>query len=312
VSQENPLVARVTINRHWAAFFGTGIVRTVEDFGYQGEPPSHPELLDWLALEFSQHRGWSRKDMHRLIVTSSVYRQSSALQNPESTDPENRLLAHFPRTRLEAELVRDSALRVAGLLTTKLGGASVFPPQPPGITTEGAYGKLDWTVSPGEDRYRRGLYTFAKRTAPFAMFATFDGPSGEACVARRDVTNTPLQALTMLNDQVLVEAAQALGCDACMAATSFRGQDVSTGASSSHDVRESMKRLFRRCLTRHPTDEELQLLVNFYDAQKQRLTSQELDAGAIAGPGKGDAIERAAWTLAARAVLNLDETITKE
>jgi hypothetical protein len=302
VSDENPLVGRVTMNRHWAALFGTGIVRTVEDFGYQGEPPSHPELLDWLAVEFTKHRGWSLKSMHRLMVTSSAYRQSASIQSPETADPDNRLLSRFPRTRLEAELVRDAALRVAGHLTNKLGGPGVFPPQPPGITTEGAYGKLEWKVSADEDRYRRGLYTFAKRTAPYAMFATFDGPSGEACTARRDVTNTPLQALTMLNDEVLVEAAQALGRDAARLAT----------APTRRESAEVARHLFRRCLTRPPTDEELRLLVEFYEAQKVRLAGGDLEAAKIAGPGEEDAVERAAWTLVARALLNLDETITKE
>ncbi|HEX5103976.1 MAG TPA: DUF1553 domain-containing protein, partial [Pirellulaceae bacterium] len=204
---------------------------------------------------------------------------------------------HFPRTRLEAELVRDSALHMSGLLSGKLGGPSVFPEQPKSVTAEGAYGALGWNVSPGEDRYRRGLYTFAKRTAPFAMFATFDGPSGEACIARREVTNTPLQALTMLNEPTLLEAAQALGAKA---ATSGRGSA------------ETVTDIFRRCLTRPPTEQELSLLVNYYETQKSRLAAKELDAEKIAGSGDGSAIDRAAWTLTARAILNLDETITKE
>ena len=305
VSDDNPLVGRVTMNRQWATLFGTGLVRTTEDFGYQGEPATHPALLDWLAVELPR-RGWSMKAMHRLIVTSATYRQSSALpasnpqsaiRNPQSIDPQNRLLAHFPRTRLEAEMVRDSALRIGGLLSEKIGGPSVFPIQPASITAEGAYGALGWNVSPGEDRYRRGLYTFAKRTAPFAMFATFDGPSGEACIARREVTNTPLQALTMLNEPTLLEAAQALGAKA---ATSGRGS-----AETATDV-------FRQCLTRPPTDQELSLLAKYYETQMQRLAAKELDAEKIAGPGEGDAIQRAAWTLTARAVLNLDEAIMKE
>lgn len=297
VSTENPLVGRVTVNRHWTALFGTGIVRTTEDFGYQGEPPSHPELLDWLSVELPR-RDWSIKSLHRLMVTSATYRQSSRV-NAEQTakDPQNRLLSHFPRTRLEAELVRDSALRISGLLSEKIGGPSVFPVQPASVTTEGAYGGLGWNVSPGEDRYRRGLYTFSKRTAPFAMFATFDGPSGEACVARREISNTPLQALTMLNEPTLLEAAQALGAKA---ATSGRGS-----AETATDI-------FRRCLTRPPTQQELTLLVKYYETQKKRLAAKELDAEKIAGPSEGDAIERAAWTLTARAVLNLDEAITKE
>ena len=211
VSPDNPLSARVTMNRQWAAFFGRGLVRTAEDFGYQGEPPSHPELLDWLALELPR-QGWSMKRMHKLIVMSATYQQSSRA-TPEllAKDPENRLLARGPRVRLEAEVIRDAALRASGLLSERIGGPSVFPPQPPGVTTEGTYGGLEWKVSPGGDRYRRGLYTFTKRTAPFAMATTFDAPSGEVCVARREVSNTPLQALTLLNDPVFEEAAQALG-----------------------------------------------------------------------------------------------------
>jgi hypothetical protein len=298
VSPANPLVGRATMNRQWAALFGTGIVRTTEDFGYQGEPPSHPELLDWLAVELMR-RGWSMKAMHRLLVTSATYRQSSSV-TPESTaaDPQNRLLSRLPRGRLEAEVVRDVLLRASGLLSLKLGGASVFPPQPAGITSEGAYGPLAWNVSTGEDRFRRGLYTFAKRTTPYAMFATFDGPSGEACVARREVSNTPLQALTMLNDAIVVEAAQALG------------RELAASALASDDDR--LQWLFRRVVTRPAASSELNLLKQFLETQRRRLTAKEIDAGQIAGEGEGHAVERAAWTLVARAILNLDEVITKE
>jgi hypothetical protein len=296
VSADNPLVGRVTMNRQWAAFFGRGIVRTTEDFGFQGEAPTHPELLDWLAVEFVK-RGWSMKQMHRLIVTSATYQQASqATPEKLEKDPQNKLLARGPRLRLEAELVRDAALKMSGLLAPKVGGPSVFPPQPPGISSEGAYGALPWTVSPGADRYRRGLYTFSKRTAPFAMFGAFDAPSGEACVARREVSNTPLQALTLLNDSVFVEAAQALGRSAA-------------GAAGSVESRAA--ELFRRCLVRSPDELELKMLVDFYRAQKERFDKKEVDAAAVAGPGEGDARERAAWTALARALLNLDETITK-
>src|SRR5262249_7098498 len=161
---------RVAMNRQWAVYFGKGIVRTVEDFGYQGEAPTHPELLDWLAVELV-NQGWSMKRMHRLIVTSATYQQSSRL-TPEllEKDAPNRLLAGGRRFRIEAEQVRDAALRISGLFAAKIGGPSVFPPQPPGVTSEGAYGPLSWKVSQGLDRYRRGLYTFSKRTAPYAMF----------------------------------------------------------------------------------------------------------------------------------------------
>jgi hypothetical protein len=285
------------MNRQWAAFFGRGIVATLGDFGYQGEPPTHPELLDWLAVELV-NQGWSMKKMHRLIVTSATYRQSSRV-TPEllEKDPHNTLLARGPRFRLEAELIRDAALRSGGLLSEKVGGPSVFPPQPPGVTSEGTYGALPWKASEGPDRFRRGLYTFSKRTAPFAMFVAFDAPSGEACLARREVSNTPLQALTMMNDMVYTEAAQALG----------RGT-----AAATEPVEARAMYLFRRCLTRPPDKDELARLVAFYRAQKQRFVNKELDAAAVAGPGEGDVAERAAWTAAARVLLNLDETVTKE
>jgi Protein of unknown function (DUF1553)/Protein of unknown function (DUF1549)/Planctomycete cytochrome C len=297
VGPRNPLVGRVTMNRQWAAFFGRGIVRTTEDFGYQGDPPSHPELLDWLAVEFV-NRGWSLKQMHRLLVTSATYQQSSrASQELLARDPQNILLARGPRIRMEAELIRDAALKIGGLLSEKIGGPSVFPPQPPGVTSEGTYGALPWKVSTGPDRYRRGLYTFSKRTAPYAMFITFDAPSGEACVARREVSNSPLQALTLLNDPVFEEVAQALG---------------RTLAAEKTPVEARAAHLFRRCLTRPPSAEELEMLVKFYQNQSARLAKKELNAAAIAGPGEGNVNERAAWTTTARALLNLDETITKE
>jgi hypothetical protein len=296
VSGENPLTGRVTVNRHWAVFFGRGLVRTIDDFGYQGERPTHPELLDWLALALIR-AGWSQKAMHRLIVTSAAYRQSSRV-TPEllARDPENRLLGRGPRTRLEAEVIRDSALFSSGLLVERLGGPSVFPPQPPGVTTEGTYGSLPWNVSSGADRYRRGLYTFSKRTAPYAIFSTFDAPSGEVCIARRDVSNSPLQALALLNDPVFEEAAQALG---------------RIMAAAPGSVEDRIGDLFRRCLTRRARPDELALLVPFLERQKQRLARLELDARKIAGPGAGDAVEHAAWALVARAILNLDEAVTK-
>ncbi len=297
VDPGNPLVGRVTMNRQWAAFFGRGIVRTAEDFGFTGDPPTHPKLLDWLAVEFVR-QGWSLKAMHRLIVTSATYQQASRV-TPElaARDADNKLLARGPRVRLEAELLRDAALTASGLLSRKLGGPSVFPPQPASVTAEGAYGALGWKVSEGADRYRRGLYTFSKRTAPFAAFATFDAPSGEECVARREVSDTPLQALTLLNDAAFIECAQALG----RSLAAQQGSDEERAAW-----------LFRRCLTRPPTDDERAALAGFYRAQKERFARKELDAAKVAGPGAGDANERAAWTATARAVLNLDEFVTKD
>jgi hypothetical protein len=297
VSPDNPLTARVIVNRHWEALFGRGLVRTTEDFGFQGDLPSHPELLDWLAAEFMK-RGWSQKELHRLIVMSATYQQSSSV-TPEllERDPQNILLARGPRVRGDAEVIRDSALVAGGLLSEKLGGPSVFPPQPPGVTTEGAYGELKWNVSAGVDRYRRGLYTFAKRTAPFAMTATFDGPSGEACLARRDRSNTPLQALTLLNDSVFVECTRALG------------HLVARIQGSSESRAEE---LFRRCLTRPPTPEERAKLVRFYEAQLSRFKHGDLKPADLLGKDSGEHTEEeAAWTVVARVLLNLDETITK-
>jgi hypothetical protein len=294
VSPQNPLTARVVVNRAWASFFGRGIVKTTEDFGYQGDPPTHPELLDGLAVQFVRD-GWSLKRLHRRIVLSATYRQSSrATPQALARDPQNRLLSRGPRVRLDAELIRDSALRVSGLLSDKIGGPSVFPPQPANVTTEGAYGALAWTVSAGEDRTRRGLYTFAKRTAPYAMFLTFDGPSGEATCPRREVSNTPLQALTLLNDTVFLEAARALG---------------KTAAHEPGLVGTRIGRLFRRVLTRPPDWDELATLEAFYEKQRQRFASGSLSASALCGTDARP--EQAAWTALARVLLNLDEAIVK-
>jgi hypothetical protein len=296
VDRGNPLTARVTVNRQWAALFGRGIVRTVDDFGYQGDPPTNPALLDWLAVAFMD-QGWSLKKLQRLIVLSATYQQSSrATPALLARDPGNLLLARGPRFRLEAELIRDGMLKESGLLSGRIGGPSVYPPQPANVTTDGAYGSLEWKVSSGEDRYRRGLYTFSKRTAPYAMFTTFDGPSGEACIAQREISNSPLQALTMLNDTVILEAAQALGA-------AIAAQPGGDG--------ERATALFRRCLTRPPEAQELGLLVAFVSAQRARFASHELDPAALGGAGPGDAAERAAWVALARVLLNLDEAITK-
>jgi hypothetical protein len=301
VSADNPLVGRVTMNRQWQVFFGHGLVQTTEDFGYQGTPPTHPDLLDWLAVEFI-NQGWSMKAMHRLIVTSATYRQTSQVA-PESLakDPENRLLSHFPRVRLEAELIRDSELKAAGMMTETIGGPSVFPPQPPSVTTEGTYGGLAWNDSIGLDRYRRGLYTFTKRTAPFAMLSTFDAPSGEACVARREVTNTPLQALTLLNDAMFVEIARGLANKV----TSHPHQSTNEAATE----------MFRRCLTRPPEPAELDALVEFQKHHRERFQRDPKAADALIQTGAGPGVDRAdlaAWTAVARGLLNLDETISKD
>jgi len=283
------------VNREWAALLGRGLVKTIGDFGFQGDAPTHPELLDWLAVEFMRD-DWSLKRLHKRIVTSATYRQTSRVP-PElrARDPENKLLARGPRFRMEAETIRDSALRASGLLSEKMGGPGVRPPQPEGVT-EAACGNAKWTADTGENRYRRSLYTFAERTAPFALYNNFDAPTGEACIARREVSNTPLQALALLNDVVFLEAARALG-----------GALATLGGSTEDRVRIA----FRRCLTRPPTEEEVVLLAKFVSAQKERFTNGELDARALAGDGLGDVNDRAAWTALARAILNLDEAITR-
>ncbi|MEX2168721.1 MAG: PSD1 and planctomycete cytochrome C domain-containing protein [Pirellulales bacterium] len=305
VDPQNPLVARVVVNRHWQALFGTGIVKTVDDFGLQGEFPSHPPLLDYLAKEFVR-QGWSSKQLHKLIVMSATYQQSADVTPLHlERDPENRLLARAPRFRVEAELVRDIALSVSGLLSPQIGGPSVFPDQPPGIT-EAAYGPLAWTVSAGADRFRRGLYTFNKRTAPFASSGLFDAPSGEACVARRTYSSTPLQALAMLNDSTMQAAARELA--------------ISTLEQHEGNAREIATELFRRCVTRVPTDEELAAACEFQAQQQERLARGDYDAAAILHSGDENAElpttldhnSLAAWMLTARAILNLDETITRQ
>ncbi|MEJ7709067.1 MAG: DUF1553 domain-containing protein [Pyrinomonadaceae bacterium] len=214
VDPSHPLTSRVAVNRYWQMYFGTGLVKTVENFGTQGERPSHPELLDWLATEFIRTK-WDVRAMQRLIVTSAAYRQASK-STPElhEKDPENRLLARGPRFRLPAEMVRDNALAIGGLLNDKIGGPSVAPYQPEGLWEELAFGDgfsaQSYVQSKGPDLYRRSMYTFWKRTSPPAALGTFDAPDREKCTARRTLTNTPLQALVLLNDPTYIEAARAL------------------------------------------------------------------------------------------------------
>jgi hypothetical protein len=300
VSRNNPLTARVTVNRQWAALFGAGIVRTPGDFGTQGDPPTHPELLDWLAVRFLDD-GWSIKRLTRLIVTSATYRQSSRI-TPQllDKDSENRLLARGPRVRLDAELIRDDVLRASGLLSAKMYGPSVFPPQPPSVTTEGSYAPMKWVPSQGEDRYRRSLYTFSRRTAPFAAYITFDAPGGEACCPRRELSNTPLQSLTLLNSELFMEPAEAA---------------AKWLAADKRLIEPRIVDLFRRALVRPPSAEEVASLAKFYNRQLDRFKSGKLAAKPLVGKDAGrpnDLAARAAWTLTARAVYNLDEMITKE
>ena len=300
VSDDNPLTARVTVNHYWETLFGHGIVETAEDFGSQGDPPSHPELLDWMATEFMRD-GWSPKKMLRLIVTSATYRQSSqAPPQLEERDPYNRLLARGPRFRVEAETVRDLALEASGLLSAKIDGPSVFPYQPEGVW-DLVYNDDKWVMSAAEDRYRRGLYTFTRRSAPYPSMATFDAPSREFCVIRRVRTNTPLEALTTLNDPVFFEAAQSLA----------RKMMEASGPDPAARLTDG----FRRCTSRRPTAEETTRILGYYN---QELGRFQKDQAAAAKVIKGyaspqlNASEQAAWTMVANVMLNLDETITKE
>lgn len=283
VARDNPLTSRVEVNRIWEQYFGHGIVETSEDFGTQGEPPTHPELLDWLAVEFMD-RGWSQKAIHRLILTSSTYRQDSRV-TPElnERDPYNRLLARGPRFRVEAELVRDIALSASGLLSLKIGGPSVFPYQPEGVW-DMPYNDDKWKMSRGEDRYRRSLYTFIRRTSPYPGLAVFDAPSREACTVRRVRTNTPLQALTTLNDPVFFEAARALA------------RRVMDEAGPTPGGRAALA--FRLCTGREPKSNELSIILNNYQEQLEAFHGQDA--------------ESKAWTVISNALLNLDETVTKE
>jgi hypothetical protein len=303
VDRRNPLTARVAVNRFWAQIFGAGLVETEEDFGSQGEPPSHPELLDWLAVRFRES-GWDTKSLLRLIVTSATYRQSSSVR-PEALakDPRNRLLARAPRVRLEAEMVRDQALALSGLLSHEIGGPSVFPPQPAGLWQAAFNGQRTWSTSRGDARYRRGLYTFWRRTVPYPSMAVFDAPSREICAVRRARTNTPLQSFVTLNDPVYVEAAQALA----------RRIVHDGGANVESRARFGLK----LCLCRPPRQEQLDPLIALYTAEVDRYRKDRPAAMALATDPLGplppgiDAAELAAWTTVANVLLNLDAVLTK-
>jgi hypothetical protein len=302
VDPNNPLVGRVTMNRMWARYFGRGIVETSEDFGAQGEAPTHPQLLDWLVTELVRGQ-WGLKAMHRLIVTSATYRQSSRV-TPElhRRDQFNRLLARGPRFRLSAEMIRDNALAVSGLLCRKIGGPSVFPYQPDGIWFN-PYSGDRWVMSRGGDQYRRGLYTFWRRTAPFAAFMAFDAPSREVCTERRARTNTPLQALATLNDPQFVEPAAAL---ARRLMAEVKGNE-----------RARANYGFRVCVARRPSEREVNLVLNLYrkNLAKYRKDARAARAMAVSGlappPTEMNTAELASWVVVANVLLNLDETVTK-
>ncbi|MFO0867985.1 MAG: PSD1 and planctomycete cytochrome C domain-containing protein [Pirellulales bacterium] len=306
---DNPLTARVAANRHWAQFFGSGLVEPQEDFGSQGQPPSHPELLDWLAWELrapSVHEGapaWSLKTFCRLLVTSATYRQSSRVSAAQRAhDPQNRLLGRAARPRLEAEMIRDAALATAGLLSRKRYGPSVMPLQPAGIWRS-TYNTDKWITSEGEDRYRRSLYTFVKRTSPYPSMTTFDAPSREICTLRRISTNTPLQALVTLNDPVFVECAQALARRA-----------LREGGRS---LEARLTFLWDQALLRPPTTAELAALTDLYQRRWAEFRSQPEAAREFATqplgplPPDADAAELAAFTAISNVVLNLDEFLTR-
>ena len=312
----HPLTSRVTVNRYWQSYFGTGLVKTSEDFGSQGEPPSHPELLDWLAADFMTNEStpaaaWDIKHLQRLIVTSATYRQvSRATPALIARDPENRLLARGPRHRLPAEGIRDLALSVSGLLQHKIGGPSVSPYQPAGLWEElmaRADGK-NWTAqeysqSHGADLYRRTMYTFWKRTCPPAQLATFDAPDRETCTVRRARTNTPLQALVLMNDPTYVEASRKLA-----------ERILLEGGTTTE---ERITFAFRLATARKPTPRELTVLRRVFEQQHARFGVDPAAASKLLSVGESvrneqvPAHELAAWAAVASVILNLDEVVTK-
>ena len=302
-SKDHPLTARVAANRLWEELFGIGIVETSEDFGTQGEPPSHPELLDWLASEY-MHSGWDTKHMIKLMVMSATYRQASAVsENLEQRDPNNRLLARGPRVRLSAEEIRDQAIFAGGLLSSKMFGPPCQPPKPNFGLSAAFGGTTDWKADTGEERYRRAVYIRIRRNAPYPSMATFDAADRTYCTVRRGRTNTPLQALVTLNDPCFVEAAQALA-----------RRIVSEGGTS---LESRAAFAFRVCLTRSPTHEEADRLARLYQNTLVQYEQSPKLAEAMAtkplgpAPKEANLRELAAWTVVSNVLLNLDETLAK-
>ena len=303
VNPANPLTARVTVNRFWQQLFGTGLVRTVDDFGTQGEWPSHPELLDWLATEFVRS-GWDTKSLLRLMVTSATYCQSARVsQKLLEVDPQNRLLARGPRFRMDAEMLRDNALAISGLLVEKPGGPSVRPYQPAGLWQDVSYdGDKTYRPSTGPALYRRSLYTFWKRQSPPPNMLAFDAPTRETCTVQRSRTNTPLQALALMNDPTFVEAARVLA-----------EQTIKSAASP----RDRIRFAFQRATARRPLPEESAVLLEILRDEKTSFAkapsqaARLISVGASHADGSLDAVELAAWTTVASVILSLDETITR-
>lgn len=300
--QNNPLTARVLVNRYWEALFGIGIVPTSEDFGSQGETPTHPELLDWLAVEFMES-GWDVKHLLTLMVSSASYQQSSKVDAElYERDPDNRLLARGPRFRISAEMVRDQALNVSGLLSSKLFGPSVNPPQPEMGLTSAFGGTTDWKTSEGKDKHRRGIYTTWRRSNPYPSMTAFDAPNREVCTIRRANTNTPLQALVTLNDPVYIEASQALG----------RRMEAFQGT-----IKEKAAYGFELCLIRPPSKKEVAALIRLFHTTHQHYANDLENALIMATdpigglPDQANAADFAAWTVVGNALLNLDEMFLK-
>ncbi len=307
VADDAPTTARVIVNRMWQAYFGRGIVPTPEDFGFQSAPPSHPDLIDWLAVELMEN-GWSLKHIHRLIVTSATYRQTSVL-TPElqARDPYNELLARGPRLRVTAETVRDIALAASGLLNDQIGGPSVYPPAPEFLFQPPAsYGPKQWQLSTGGQQHRRSVYVHSYRSVQYPALQVFDAPKGDAACVRRQRSNTPLQALVMLNESQFVECARAMAL-----------RVVQEGGDSDH---ERLQYAHRLCVSRRAQPDELQVLTRLLDQQRNRIAADEIDVEKLIGTSPGvyklfagqSAAEFAPWIVVCRAILNLDETITKQ
>jgi len=310
VSPAHPLTARVAVNRYWQHLFGRGLVASVDDFGKQGDPPTHPELLDWLAIEFQSH-GWSTKRVLREMLTSTAYRQSSAPRRDlASIDPENTLVARQSRRRVEAEIIRDLAMAASGLLDRRLGGPSVRPRQPAEHSSLTYAGSANWAVSKGGDAFRRGMYTFFQRTSPYPMLMTFDSPDSNETCTRRSHSNTPLQSLTLWNDPVFVEAAQRLGRRVVEATA------IDADESADSLFRRRLDTAFLLSLGRRPSSREVSTLAQLHARQLELSRGGDAKVTDLIGseplPSGADAVEMSGWVAIGRVLLNLDEFLTRE